>query len=166
MRFLDLPAGTAVFLDANTFVYHFQPHAVFGPPCTDLIERIENRELAGFTSAHVLTETAHRLMALEACATFGWPYQGIAQRLRAHPAQVQTLSRFRLAIQEVSRYAVKVLSIGPQYADAAAEVSQQTGLLSNDALLVAVMRASGLTCLASNDEDFDRVSGLTRYSPA
>jgi len=44
-------------------------------------------------------------------------------------------------------------------------VSQQTGLLTNDALIIAVMQAHGLTNLASSDTDFDRVPGLTRYGP-
>jgi len=38
-------------------------------------------------------------------------------------------------------------------------------LLSNDALIVAVMQANGLANLASNDADSDRVPGLTRYAP-
>ncbi len=41
MIFADLPSGDSVFVDANTFVYHFQPHLVFGQACTDLLERIE-----------------------------------------------------------------------------------------------------------------------------
>jgi len=48
----------------------------------------------------------------------------------------------------------------------AAVVSQSDGLLINDALTVALMRANGLTRIASEDADFDRVSGVTRYSPA
>ncbi len=36
MIFADLPAGASVFLDANTLVYHFQPHPVHGPVCTTL----------------------------------------------------------------------------------------------------------------------------------
>ena len=38
-------------------------------------------------------------------------------------------------------------------------------LLTGDALVVAVMQAHGLTHLASNDADFDRVTWLTRYEP-
>lgn len=34
-----------------------------------------------------------------------------------------------------------------------------------DALIVAVMQHHCLTNLASNDADFDRVSGITRYAP-
>jgi predicted nucleic acid-binding protein len=59
-----------------------------------------------------------------------------------------------------------VLTVSPAWIVTAAALSQQTGLLSNDALIVAVMQNHGLTNLASNDTDFDRVPGLTRYAPA
>ena len=64
MIFADLPNGAAVFLDANPLVYHFGPHPLLGPPCSELIQRIENRELFAFTSTHVLSEAAHHLMTL------------------------------------------------------------------------------------------------------
>ena len=47
----------------------------------------------------------------------------------------------------------------------AADVSRQFGLLTNDALVVSVMRHHGLALLASHDADLDRVPGLTRYAP-
>jgi predicted nucleic acid-binding protein len=64
MTFADLVAGDAVFVDANILTYYFQPHPTWGPPCTDLLRRIENQELVGFTSTHALSEVSHRLMAL------------------------------------------------------------------------------------------------------
>lgn len=165
MTFSDLPNGAAVFVDTNTLVFSLSLHPQFGPACTVILERIGRQELTGYSSTHVLSEMAHRLMTLEACATFGWPYPGIAQRLQKHPAEVQTLTRFRQAIAEVFHCGLHVLTIPPDLIDAAATVSQQTGLLHNDALIVAVMRANGLTNLASHDADFDRVPGLTRYAP-
>jgi hypothetical protein len=36
MTFADLPAGAAVFLDANILVYDFSSHSVFGPACRQL----------------------------------------------------------------------------------------------------------------------------------
>jgi hypothetical protein len=32
-------------------------------------------------------------------------------------------------------------------------------------MIVAIMQANALSKLASNDADFDRVPGLTRYAP-
>ncbi|MBI3464279.1 MAG: PIN domain-containing protein [Planctomycetes bacterium] len=60
---------------------------------------------------------------------------------------------------------VSVLSIPPTLLVTAAGISQQIGLLSNDALIVAVMQSNGLTNLASHDADFDRVPGITRFGP-
>jgi predicted nucleic acid-binding protein len=48
----------------------------------------------------------------------------------------------------------------------ATRISRQHELLTGDALIVAAMQAHGLTAIASNDADFDRVSTLVRYTPA
>jgi predicted DNA-binding antitoxin AbrB/MazE fold protein len=56
MTFADLVAGDALFVDANILTYHFQPHPAWGPPCSDLLQRIENQELAGVTSTAALGE--------------------------------------------------------------------------------------------------------------
>ena len=164
MTFANIPPGATVFIDANIFAYHFQPHPGLGVACGDLLERIERAEISGITSNHVLTELAHRLMTLETCEKYGWPYAGIAQRLKRHPVEVRNLTRFRQAIEEIPRFGIQILSIPPQLVAAGAAVSQETGLLSNDALLVALMRHHGLTLLASHDADFDRVPGLTRFT--
>jgi predicted nucleic acid-binding protein len=58
-----------------------------------------------------------------------------------------------------------ILSVTGTQASRAADFSRQHGLLTNDALIVAVMQDHGLTHLASNDADFDRVPGITRYAP-
>jgi predicted nucleic acid-binding protein len=165
MIFQDLALGASVFLDANILLYHFTADAKFGAACTELVERIERQELAGFTSTHVLSEVAHRLMAIEAARRFTRPYAGIGYWMKKHPAEVQQLSQFRQALQKVPRYRIQVMTISAHLLDMAGAVSQQTGLLHNDALIVALIQANALTLLASNDTDFDRVPGLTRYAP-
>ena len=166
MIFTDLTAGASVFLDANTLLYHFTADANYGAACTELLERIERQELTGFTSTHVVSEVAHRLMTIEAALRFSRPFAGIAPWLKKHPTEVQQLLQFRQAIQEVPRYRLQVLTIPADLLDPATAITQQTGLLHNDALIVALMRRHGLTNLASADTDFDRVPGLARYAPA
>ncbi len=163
MTFADLRDGATIFLDANIFVYHFAQHPTFGAACTALLDRIERQEVGGFTSTHVLSETAHRLMTLEACTAFSWPYAGIASRLQQHPHELQKLTRFRQAIQFIVASRVQVLTISTDRIVDATAVSQQSGLLSNDALIVAIMQHQQLSNIATFDADFDRVSGLTRF---
>jgi len=125
MTFANLQSGEQIFLDANTLAYHFGPDPVFGPACSQLVRRIEQQDLSGFVSTHVLTELAHQLMMLET----------------------------------VLKSRIRVLTIDPSLILTAAGISQAAGLLSSDALIVAVMQQHGLTRLASNDRDFDRVPG-------
>jgi predicted nucleic acid-binding protein len=165
MNFGQLLSGDSVFVDANTFVYYFGAHPTFGTPCKQLLDRIEHRDLHGFTSAHELLDLTHRLMTLEAATTFGWPLAGMANRLRRSPVQVRTLTQYRQAIDEISLIGIQVLPVTAQLVSLAADVSQQTGLLSGDALIVATMQKQGLSKLASHDADFDRVPGVTRYAP-
>jgi predicted nucleic acid-binding protein len=104
-------------------------------------------------------------MTFEASAVFGWTSK-VVQRLRQDPSAVQQLTAFHQAIARVPHLGIRVLTIPEPLIEAAALVSRQTGLLSNDALIVAVMHGLGLNKLASHDADFDRVAGLVRYAPA
>jgi predicted nucleic acid-binding protein len=165
MNFAAIPAGASVFLDANVFIYDFGPDPILGPPSRSLLERVERSDIKGFISAHVLNDIAHRLMTLEACQIFGWPYTGIGQKLRKHPAEIGQLTRSRQALDDIIAIGIQVLDISMPDVLSAADLSRQLGLLSGDALAIAVMRSNKITELASNDSDFDRVPGVTRYTP-
>jgi predicted nucleic acid-binding protein len=117
------------------------------------------------TATHILSEVAHRVMTIEASSLHNWPAAGIVPRLKQNPGIVQNLTNSRQAVEQIPLYGVHILVIPAGLVATAAAISQQTGLLSNDALIVAVMRANGLSKLASNDTDFDRVPGLVRYAP-
>jgi predicted nucleic acid-binding protein len=95
MTFDQIPSGTEVFLDANTLIYHFTAEPSMGAACTRLIERIEQGDLRGHTSAAVLSDAAHRMMTIEAMNRNGWPISGLAARLQKHHAEIATLTLFQ-----------------------------------------------------------------------
>jgi predicted nucleic acid-binding protein len=165
MTFAQIPASATIFLDANTLVYHFANHPSFGAACTQLVKRIEQHQLSGCISTHVLTDVGHRLMTLEALDRFGWPAAGVAARLRKHHSEIPGLHAHAQAIARVPLLGLQVLAVTSQIVEAATVASQQYELLMGDSLIVAFMQAHGLTNIASNDRDFDRVSGLTRFAP-
>ena len=92
MTLADIPAGTAVFVDANIFLFALTHHPVNGAACEVFLDRVEHQEITAITSTHILGEVVHRLMTIEASDRFGWPAQGIANRLRRHPLEVQQLA--------------------------------------------------------------------------
>jgi uncharacterized protein len=165
MKFAQIPAGTRVFVDANTLIYHFANDPKFGSDCTQLLEQIEQGNLEGFTSAHCLADVAHRLMTLEAIRLFNWPAAGIAHRLRKHHREIPKLIIYRQAIADLPQSKIHVLPITQTLVESATLLCGQHELLIGDALVVAVMQQHGLTNLASVDPDFDRVPGITRYGP-
>lgn len=145
MTFADLAAGDAVFIDANTLIYHCTLDPVHGPACTDLLDRIGLGEISGFTSTHILAEVAHRLMALEAASLLGKPKGSMAKFLKTHLAEIQRLTGFRQAIEGLCASNLNILTIPASLIPVMTALSQQIGLLTNDALLVAIMQANGLT---------------------
>lgn len=165
MNFASIPPGTPIFLDANTLIYHFTNDAQYGTAGTQLIKRIELQQLAGFTSSHGLGDVAHRLMTLEAVKLAGWTYQGIVTRLRKRHAEIPKLSAFRQAIASIPQLRIQVLPITYALVESATLLSQRHELLTGDALVIAVMQNHGLSNVASIDNDLDRATGITRYTP-
>lgn len=165
MTFVDIPPGASFFFDANILVYHLTPHPTFKSACKALLLRVMRRELSAFTSLDVLSDVAHRMMTLEAIGKHSWPAAGIGQRLRSHPHVIQSLSRFRRAVDAIPRFGIKILMPPSTIVSTAAAVSQRYGLLSGDALIVATMQQFGISSIASHDSDFDRVPGFARYAP-
>jgi predicted nucleic acid-binding protein len=85
--------------------------------------------------------------------------------LKRHPTEVQQLKKQRSAMDEISVIGLRILDVTGQLVSRAADISIQTGLLTADALTIALMQQHGLMHLASHDSDFDRVPGITRYAP-
>ena len=119
----------------------------------------------GYFASHVVSEVSHRLMTIEAHKVLGWQLAGIGNRLRTNPAEVRKLSLFRTSVEKLLQGKLQILTVTPAHLAAAVALAQQIGLLTNDALIVAVMQAHGLTKFASSDIDFDGVPGITRCAP-
>lgn len=79
MTFDAIASGQSLFVDANVLLYYFTAHPRYGTACQKLLDRIETKDITGFTSSSVLTEVVHRLMTVEACQRFSRPVKGIAR---------------------------------------------------------------------------------------
>jgi predicted nucleic acid-binding protein len=162
---LDLPDGGRCFVDANIFYYHFVDTPPLSDPCTTFLERAANGTIEVSTSLHVLADVVHKVMLTEAATRLGQNRAGLVNWIQRNQHRISELSDF---LQAAGSLAGMVLSLLP--ADApllveAATLSAQLGLLTNDALIVALMRRHALTNLVTNDDDFDAVPGLTVWKP-
>ena len=135
--------------------------------------RYQGREpkVWGASTAHNARVTAFRVFSWakdEGVLTFEFPHLlNLIEKVQFDTIYHEHFSYLSLlAVEQVLNSKLQVLPITPTVLAAGLVTCQQVGLLTNDGIVVAVMRANGLTNIASNDTDFDRVPGLTRYAPA
>jgi hypothetical protein len=123
MIFDDIPDGAAVFIDANTLVFHFTAHPKYGSGCARLLKRIEQSLLQAFVSSHVLSDTSHRLMTVEAMNHFNWPAAGLAARWQRNSSHIPQLRLHRQALHKIIQIGIRVLPVSGQHIIDAADVA-------------------------------------------
>lgn len=162
----DIEDRTTIFIDANIFVYYFSENSRFNPSCTEFIERIEKGELQGISSASVVQETTHRIMMEEASLALpDVKGKDIIKYLKSHSETVEKLEINREVPDRIDLLKIKIVPIDMGIIKRSQQLKARYGLLSNDALMLQVMKDSNISRLASNDSDFERVDFITIYKP-
>ncbi|MGH9855971.1 MAG: type II toxin-antitoxin system VapC family toxin [Blastocatellia bacterium] len=161
----DIPDGAACFLDATIFYYHLVNTPPLSDDCSDLLERVEAGVIQGVTSTVALAEAAHKVMLAEIVRLHNVSPQGLITRIKKHPELLGHLSEHKqvAALAETLQLTVEPLTLN--FLKEGADLSPQQRLLTNDALLLAVVEKLGLSYLATNDDDFDSIPGLTVCKP-
>ena len=72
-------------------------------------------------------------MALEAARRLGKPQGSMAKFLKSHLDEIQQLTSFRQAIDDLCIGQIQLLAVSPAMVQTVAAISQQIGLLTNDA---------------------------------
>lgn len=148
MTLAEIPDASAVFVDANVFVYHFVGAS---PQCSTLLARCETREVRGITSALVLAETTHRLMMIEAAHRRLVTPGHVVHKLARRPGVIKRLSVYEAGIHAISSMGVEVLAVTDATIQLGLRQQRRHGLLTNDSLIVATMAHQGLRLLATAD---------------
>ena len=162
----DIEDGTNIFIDANIFVYHFSANSRFNLSCTDFLERIEKGKIHGITSASVVYEVAHRIMMEEAILTLpDLKAKDIIKYLKTHADTVKNLLMNRQIPNKIVAIGVEIIPIDIRGIEKSQQMKAQYGVLSNDALVLQVMKDFNILLLASNDSDFEKVDFITLYKP-
>ena len=159
---LSLTGGTSVLVDANIFVYAFLAES---EQCRRLVERCRREEILGATTAEVISDVCHRLMLREALDS-GLIKRPSAAQLKSKQQRVKKLSRYWELTVEIFELNLLIIPLDEARQHAAQRIRANYGLLTNDSLLVAAALDYGISCLASRDADFDRITELTVYKPS
>ena len=160
-----IPDGAVCYLDATIFYYHLVDAPPLSDDCSDLLTRIERARVQGVTSSVAIAEATHKVMLAEVVQRHGVNHRGLIARLKRHPELLEGLTNHQWVAATVRSLRLPVEAITLEILARGAALSSQQRLLTNDALTLAVMEQLRVTALATNDDDFDAVEGITVYKP-
>jgi len=162
MKFDDLLSDTKVFIDANIFIYHFTGSS---EECSDFLNRCEQGDLIGITSINVLLEVLHRLMMIEAVTRNLIKPPNVAKKLKRHPEIIKQLKEYATNTQKISEMGIIITSFTYETILKSLAIRREYGLMINDSIIVAGMQEEVIDAIATNDEGFLDVDGISVYSP-
>jgi predicted nucleic acid-binding protein len=157
-----LPDHSFIFIDANIFIYGLSGQSA---QCRQLLERFLREELTGITLFETINEVTHRLMIAEALAK-GLITGGGAKGLRQNFSLIPSLTDYWRNTERLLALNMLFMAVNEAILRGAQVERQAAALLTNDSMIVSCMREYGLSFLASNDADFERVAGLTVFKPS
>jgi hypothetical protein len=161
-----LPLSSEVFIDANIFLYHIMRRPKFFPHCHDFFTAIESGAYNGFTSTLVLNEVLHKLILAEVTNTYGLRSEhDAANVLKQDPAKIRGLSQVWKNYSDIKEYPIIICSCDKSVLDMAVDLSNKYGLLISDATHLAVIESEGISNIATNDADFQRLNEINVYKP-
>jgi predicted nucleic acid-binding protein len=148
VRLAAIEEGSAIFIDANVFVYHFTG---VSSECSELLGRCETRDLHGSTSVLVLGEVCHRLMMIEAVERKLVTPGNVARKLTRRPELVRQLEIYQESVEAIPSMGIEAVAFTGALTVEALRLQRRYGLLTNDSILVATMLDRGVRLLASAD---------------
>lgn len=151
-----------VLIDANICIYAIRRES---SQCERFLSRCAKGEVAGIIPSHVLAEIMHQLMIAEAR-----DYQWIkgpnpARQLAMAPERVRALTKYEELVRDIIGLGLQIEPVVQEDFISALAIQRQAGLLTNDALLVAVGARLRVTTIASADKAFSHVKGFLLYAP-
>ena len=140
--------------------------ARFHDVCARLLERGARREIELHLVVHAAADILHRVMVLELLAQDVVARSGDAvTELKQHPQVVQQLGRYKTVLRDLKQARINILPLSYQDLHASRRERESHGLMTNDSLIVAVMRRERIAYLATNNSDFERVPNIAVRFP-
>ncbi len=137
----------------------------FSESCLEILQKVEDGILSGYTSVLVIAEVLHRLMIIEASTKLGIPSKNILQHLKANPEKLTNLTQHIISYELIKKMGIKILPVDTKDISLSIDLKMRYKLFTNDAINLSVMRNNGILLIATNDPDFERVDFITVYKP-
>jgi predicted nucleic acid-binding protein len=162
---LDVPDGQRCFLDANILYYCFVETPPFSEMCRQFLRRVQKGDVVGLADVRTLSDCVHKVMLAEVSDRFGRTRERLIGWLKQHREALADLPKTAQVCGRLLQLRLSVFPDEPAMLPAAVSISQKHQLLLSDANIIAQMQRHSVSHLATNDDDFDHVPGMTVWKP-
>ena len=161
----NLPEGTIVYVDSNIIIYDATNHPEYGASCSKFLDRVEFGEISAVTSVLSVNETVHKLSVIELSSKLKKKPVSVIPLIKKNPSILDELETPFFAVESIMNMNLEIVGLFVPIFVAALESMKQYRLMSNDAIHVATMKRYGITNIATNDPDFERVEWIKVWKP-
>ena len=162
MNLNDIRDDETVVVDANILLYAIQKES---QQCKRLLLRCADGDLTCIVPMHILAEVMHVLIISEARDN-GWITGGNpAKQLASKPELIKRLIRYETLMRDLLAVGFQLEPLMKEDFISAMTIQKQFGLLTNDALFVAVGQRFRTKAIVSADKVFSEVLGVMVYMP-
>ncbi len=159
-----MPTGRTAFIDTNVFHFYLRGPEAARKAAVKFLERVESREISGYTSVLVLDELVYKILLRKIEEKHKQNPLIVIERdfteIGKHSSYVKETVEIILGIS-----GLVVLDVTKEDLQHVPDLMEQFSLLPRDALHVSVMLSHKINDMVSSDKDFDRVKDLTRWTP-
>ncbi len=164
--FNRIPANVPVILDANIVIYALFPQVRHHEFCKKLLERGARGEVQLYLAANTVADVIHRVMVLELLTQGSFQKSADAViHLKKNPQAVRNLTRYKTILRDLKQARINILPLTYRDLHNSRQFRDEYGLMTNDSIIVAVMKREKIQHLATNDADFERVLGIAVRTP-
>jgi len=163
LKLEDMQRGSMVFIDTNIITYHLSGHNIFGGTSRNFLKGVESAEYESYVNDVVLSEVLLNYIKSELFRLRGIKPHRVIREIKREPSLIG-LVNFDAVTKLFENLRVEILPVEYKCKELV-EVISGYFLLSNDAIHVATMKRYGITNIATNDPDFERVNWLKVWKP-
>ena len=160
---LDEVSYGHLYVDTNILYMYLRADPAHLSTIKDFLRRVVHGEIEAFVGVPVMDELFYRLLLAQVKEATGRNpldllREDLAGAIASHGHEIERAMRKLVALPHLNLVGVEILDF-----DRMLDNILSFSLLPRDALHIAIIQRLGLTAVASDDTDFDRVGGLNRH---
>ena len=157
-----IPPQTSTLIDANIFIYHLSG---LSAECTSLLRKVASGEIEAYITSIIIAEILHRRMLGEAVAKGLVSAGQVLKKLKANPKIISTLTDYIMDVEMILKLPMKIIEATTADITTSHRIRQTHGFFVNDSINLACAQRVGIAHIATRDDDFDRLAGITAWKP-